>query len=170
MTTEIKITQKLYNEIFEDLQRPHEFAGERIGFISAKVGDTTSDHKIIILYKYFPVEDGDYIDDPMVGAKIGSTAIRKAMQRILDTGESLFHVHLHYFSGKPRLSSVDRNDIPPVIKSFQAVKPNAPHGIFLLGKDACTSVVLLPNSAEFVKPEKISIIGFPLRIYKKLQI
>src|ERR1700729_2806808 len=97
-----------------DLVRPHVFAAERIGFAAVRIGNAGNDPTLILVEGYSPVADENYIDDPKVGARINSAAIRTAMQMAIDQRCGAFHVHLHINRGKPRLSRTDRTELPRV--------------------------------------------------------
>ena len=53
--------------------------------------------------------DEDYEIDRTVGAKIGSAAMRKAVQSAYRPAATLLHVHTHGGHGKPGFSAVDLN-------------------------------------------------------------
>lgn len=164
MKINIKLTKELNEIILRDLERRHPFAYERVGFAYAKIGYSTEDLVIIIVYDYQPIDDADYIKDYNSGAKINAAAIRKSMQRILDKKEGCFHVHLHNFSAKPRLSRTDKAGIFPLIPGFQVVSSESYHGIFLLGNNGATIYVWPPKSKVPIFASKISIIGYPMKI------
>ena len=48
---------------------------------------------------------------PLVGARMGPSAIRKALQHAFNRPTSMFHVHCHEHSGPPRFSRVDARQI-----------------------------------------------------------
>lgn len=86
------------------------------------------------------------------------------MQGVLDRREGVFHVHLHEFPGKPHFSWMDRDELPRLIPSFQAVGPSFAHGLFLLSEDKCAAEVWLPGSEKAVEAARISIVGYPLQL------
>src|SRR4051794_7201842 len=104
MNINFKITDALLGEVKQDLNRPHEFAYERVGFLACRVGRITPGGWIMIASKYYLVEDKDYIEDYSAGATIGSDAIRKMMQIAYDEPVSIVHVHEHSHYGRPMLS------------------------------------------------------------------
>ena len=89
MTTGVRLTRPLFEHMLGDLRRPHEHANERVGFVSAKLGNASGEHQLVLLVDYQPVADKYYIRDPHSGARINSAAIREAMQHVLDTGNGL---------------------------------------------------------------------------------
>src|SRR5580704_15369869 len=93
MIPQIRLTRGLYDLMQTDLRRPHRFAGERVGFAYGRLANARSDWPLILLTKYFALDDERYLRDPSVGARIDGEAIRTAMQRALTRDEGCFHVH-----------------------------------------------------------------------------
>lgn len=137
----VRLTRALEEQLREDLARPHPFAFERVGFLETGIGAAEDGVGLILLRSYHPVPDDQYLPDEGCGARIGSAAIRAAMQRVIDSGNGAFHVHLHPGYGIPRLSSLDREELPRLVKSLRASGPRAPQGIILLSDDQCAAWV-----------------------------
>ena len=165
MNVRIRLTRVLHDQVRTDLSRPHPFAAERVGFVFGRLGNDGTAAPIILLTGYEPLADERYINDPFAGARIDSQAIRGAMQSVIDRGEGAFHVHLHDGRGKPRFSTMDRDELPRLIPSFQAVGPKLAHGLFLLSTDECAADVWLPGNAKPIEPDRITIVGYPLRFF-----
>lgn len=165
MRVGIKISRGLYIKVLSDLRRPHEFAYERVGFLTAKLGNRSGEHQLVFLTDYHSVPDDQYIDDPGSGARINSVAIREAMQRVLDTGDGSFHVHLHDHSGKPGFGEMDQEEIPRVVSGLRVAGPVAPHGMLLFSSDHGTAWVWLPAQSEPVKASRISMVGYPIAFF-----
>lgn len=161
MIVRIRLGRKLDDYIRKDLERPHEFAYERVGFLSSRFTMLDHDTLLVFLTRYDPVDDEDYIDDKTVGARINGNAIRKAMQRVLDTKDGMFHVHMHPGNHLPGLSITDRNEIPPIIQSFRNVEPNVIHGILLMSESRYRAYVFLPSESKWIETIYISVVGFP---------
>ncbi|SRR6266446_7876817 len=161
----VRISRALYGRVKEDLARRHEFAYERVGFLSAKLGNATFDEPLVLFWNYYPVPDGQYIEDPHSGARINSDAIREAMQRVLDTGDGLFHVHCHEHRGKPGFSSMDLEETPRIVSSLQVANPMQAHGMVLLSNDYCIGRVWVPNSTEPIVADCVSVIGYPVELF-----
>ena len=71
----IKIAGELLTSIRADLRRRHAFAHERVGFL--KAGASLADGTLLLFaIAYQPVADEDYERDPLVGARIGGSAMR----------------------------------------------------------------------------------------------
>lgn len=142
-----KITRALATEVREDLARPHSFAHERVGFISAGLSGAGSD--IIILARaYRPVADDDYLNDPSVGAMIGTDAIRKALQWSLQSGHAMFHVHTHGGRGIPLFSGVDIRENAKFVPDFFKVTPQCPHGALVLSNNAARGQLWLQRKSS----------------------
>lgn len=161
MSVQIRIERRVYEDVRKDLARPHKVAHERIGFLSASIGNQMGVQQIVLLHDYVPVPESFYIRDHLVGARINSDAIRLAMQRIMDSKKGLFHVHAHPGIGKPFFSRTDMNEQPKLLNDFRKVGKNFIHGLLLLSEDSCSSLALLPNGSTLEKVDSISIIGFP---------
>src|SRR5437870_3462700 len=117
--TRFRILRGLYDYVREDLRRPHPFAFERVGFVSARLGNRGTNETLVLATNYYPIADENYIDDPHSGARINSAAIRDAMQCVLDTGDGLFHVHCHKHRGKPKFSLMDLDETPRIVSSLR---------------------------------------------------
>jgi hypothetical protein len=122
---------------------------------------------MILASSYSPVSDGDYIKDHTVGAKIGSAAIRSAMQRSLDTGVGVMHVHMHEGMGRPGFSLTDRKSMNVLMPSFFNVSPNVPHGALLFNKDSITGIVWKDKQTA-LPISRVSIVGYPCSFDKGL--
>jgi hypothetical protein len=161
---QLKISKTVFNTIITDLQRPHKFAYERVGFLYVKTGSIENQIQQILATTYVPIPDDNYIMDSKVGAKINSTAIRNVMQRILTTGEGALHVHMHDNVGVPRFSRVDRESLVTLIPSFQSCNTKTAHGALLLSRNLSTALVWLPNKKEPIFVDNITIVGYPLEL------
>lgn len=164
MSVQFRLPRWLYEQIRGDLSRPHPFAAERVGFLSARPGNQTASPLLVLFTNYSVVPDADYIDDMTSGARIGSSAIRATMQRILDERSGGFHVHMHPHIGRPYFSKMDLREGPRLIESFRNVAPNLPHGMLLLSEDSCLGQVWLPKHTSLVAANRISVVGYPLEI------
>ncbi|MBL8799390.1 MAG: hypothetical protein JNM56_36240 [Planctomycetia bacterium] len=164
MNVRLRLTRQLYDQVRRDLLRPHPFAAERVGFLFARLGNVGTAAPLVCFTAYRPLADERYIDDPHSGARIDSQAIRAAMQQVIDRGEGAFHMHMHAWPGKPHFSPMDRNELPRLIPSFQAVGPGCAHGLLLLSHDACAAEVWLPGSKRSVEAARISVVGFPMQL------
>jgi hypothetical protein len=132
----IRIPAEIYKAVFADLRRPHPFAAERVGFLSASYKRYQKNEAIITITEYHTVPDDHYIRDSSVGAKINGDAIRACMQRIINTKKGCFHVHLHEHRSRPSPSPTDQNGLPPLVQSFFNVNPKFANGFLIFSKDS----------------------------------
>lgn len=169
MNVRIRLTRELYDRVRADLRRPHPFAAERVGFMFAKLGNAGTDNPLVLFTDYSALADERYINDPYSGARIDGTAIRGAMQEVLDRRQGVFHVHIHEFPGRPHFSRMDREELPQLIPSFQAVGRTLPHGLFLMSEDECVAQVWMP-AAKWPVAARTSIVGYPMQIIEGVQL
>jgi len=151
--------------MLEDLRRPHPFAAERVGFLytrSTKLDDSTV---LVIATEYVPVADVDYIKDHSVGAKIGSTAIRVAMQRMFEAKGGCFHVHLHDHRGKPSPSYTDQQSLPGVVESLGNISAGQAVGLLILGEDNFYCQVRVSDHTRLSSPMQVTGVGFPMKFH-----
>jgi len=165
MKVRVKMLRGLNERMRKDLVRRHEFAYERVGFVSAKLGNTSGDEPLVLFTDYYPVGDDQYVDDPHCGARINSDAIRGAMQHVLDCGDGLFHVHSHGGRGKAAFSSMDLEETPRIVSSLQVTSPSQAHGMLLLSNDHCIAHVWLPGNTEPTVADRVSIVGYPCELF-----
>ncbi len=160
-----KITSSLLDEIHSDLERPHPFAYERIGFFSAGLSHVGND-LLILAREYRPIADDDYLEDYTVGAKIGPNAIRSAMQWAMDTGAAIFHVHRHGRLGVPSFSRVDLQDNVRLIPDFFKVAPQCAHGSIVLSNDAACGMVWINAKQPPIPIQAFSVVGAPVKKWR----
>ncbi|WP_439373034.1 hypothetical protein [Bradyrhizobium sp. DASA03120] len=106
MKVSLKIAGSLLDQVRRDLARPHFFAHERVGFLTAGAAAVAGD-LMLLVRGYMPVADEDYEVAPGVGARIGSNAMRKAAQAAYRPPSALLHVHTHGGRGLPKFSGID---------------------------------------------------------------
>ena len=170
MKIEIRLTGSLHREILWDLAQPHPFAAERVGFVFGRMGSLAGEGRLILLTRYHSIPDDQYVDDPAVGARIGSDAITAAMQAIYygrPAREGVFHIHVHPHRGETGMSGVDARETPKMMPGFQSVGREAAHGIIILSLDHGAGWVWLPGRKELVAAGSISVIGKPLGVFEK---
>lgn len=154
-----KITSPLVESVREDLVRPHEFAAERVGFLICGVGRLQPNGLIILAHDYHPVANDDYVDDPSVGALMGSEAIRKAMQLAYNSKVAMFHVHLHDHTGCPWPSSTDRREAAKFVPDFWHVRPEMPHGTVIVSRNSLSGRCWYPNHPSPISFSEARIVG-----------
>jgi hypothetical protein len=165
MNIRFKITTALLTTIRIDLQRPHPFAHERVGFISAGLAGA-HDNLLILAREYRPVRDEEYLRDPRVGAMISDQAIRRARQWAMDERVAIFHVHTHGGRGVPGFSGVDKSENAKFIPNFVSVAPQCVHGAIVLSDDAGFGQVWFGRKSPQAFITAFSQIGMPIRSWR----
>lgn len=169
MSTQLKMTGVLREQMISDLARPHPFAAERVGFASGRLASLADQGHLILLTHYHSIPDDKYLRDDTVGARIGPEAMTWAMEAVYHgrrAREGIFHVHLHGHRGLTRMSGVDRNEIPKLMPGFQSVGREAPHGFIILSLDHGLAWAWLPKSMGGVELDRVSVIGAPLEVFE----
>ena len=154
----IKLPVRLVEETRAHLVKPHPFAAERVGFISARPA-SIADGVLLAAHSYIPVADDDYVDRPGYGAYIGGAAIRKAMQFSFNNNASVFHVHVHDHRGVPRFSDIDLAEYPKFVPDFWKVQPALPHGALLLSRDRAIALVWYPGQRRPIPAAEVWSVG-----------
>ncbi len=163
----MKITLKLLtstlNDALHDLERPHEFAYERVGFFTAGVCQTDDDALLIIVRNYHSVKDEHYLRDPNVGASIGSDAMREAIQAAYLKNSALIHVHTHGGFGKPSFSGIDISSGRKFVPGFFHSVFKMPHGLMVLSNDSASAHFWLNETSNPVAVSEFITIGSSIR-------
>ena len=159
MTITIKITSSLIREIRKDLSRPHAFAYERIGFITAACAWYNERDLMLICREYEAVSDQDYLNDKSAGAVIGSDAIRKGLQKAYSTKSALLHVHTHHGFGRPSFSTTDLESAAQFVPSFFNISPQVPHGILVLSDNSAKGLIWFDKFSPPYKTENFIEVG-----------
>ena len=157
-----KITTDLLTTIRSDLKRPHPFACERVGFISAGLS-ATGDDVLALAREYRSLNDDEYLPDPSVGAMMGPEAIRRAMQWVMQDGVALFHVHTHGGSGIPSFSGIDLRENAKFVPDFFKVAPQCAHGAIVLSGSAAHGHIWFDRSQPHQFITSFVEVGVPLR-------
>jgi hypothetical protein len=160
-----RANKSFMNEVRADLQRPHEFADERVGFIAVRAAQGLNS-LVLLAETYHPIIDTDYLRDPSVGAMLGSEAIRKALEIALFHPVGVLHVHMHFHSGEPRFSRTDLREQPKFVPDFFKVRRTMPHGAVVLSEDAAYGRVWL-SSDHIVEITEFNFVGKTFDIQTK---
>lgn len=158
-----RIPNAIHLEMLNDLRRKHPHAWERMGFLHTRLKWLDKMTVLIIANFYQVLEDEDYIRDSSVGAKIGASAIRKAMQYMIENRTGGFHVHLHDHRGRPGPSPVDDRGIPGIIESLSHVTKEQATGMLILSSDGFFDAIRIPGIQRKLRADSISIVGFPMQ-------
>lgn len=158
MRVRFKITQGLLAEIRSDLERPHAFAHERVGFVSAGLSSMGRD-LLVLARSYRGVRDEDYLDDRSVGAMMGREAIRRALEWSMQNGHAIFHVHTHGGRGIPGFSSVDIRENKKFVPDFFKVAPQCAHGALVLSDQAARGQIWLDRASASLEITDFVAVG-----------
>lgn len=159
MNFDFKITKELLREVHADLDRKHDFAYERVGFLLCSAATTAPDGVALLAKSYHPVADEDYIDDPSIGAAISGAAFRKIMQEVLNQSAAIVHVHRHDHRGLPRPSRVDRREYAQFMPDFYNICSDYPHAAVILSFDSANGWVWLPGVEESKRFNRMEVVG-----------
>lgn len=162
MTVHFKIRSALLTAIRTDLRRPHPFARERVGFVSAGLSAVGPD-VLVLAREYRTVYDDEYLRDPSVGAMMGPTAIRRALQWAMEDGVAVFHVHTHGGLGIPGFSGIDLRENAKFVPDFLKVAPQCAHGAIVLSDTAAHGQVWFDRSQPHHVIASFVEVGVPLR-------
>jgi len=158
MRVNFKITQSLLADVRADLVRPHAFAHERVGFISAGLSSTGSD-LVVIARGYRAVRDEDYLNDRTVGAMMGREAIRKGLEWAMQAGHAIFHVHTHGGQGIPGFSGVDIRENQKFVPDFFKVAPQCAHGALVLSNNAARGQIWIERTRSPLPIDSFVTVG-----------
>jgi hypothetical protein len=146
--TIFRATSSFLDDVRRDLNRPHPFASERVGFITTRAAGGRG-YVLVLAQNYHPVADDDYLPDLYVGAMMGSEALRKSLNLALLQKVGVFHVHLHGHEGRPWFSQVDLREQVKFVPDFFKVRPDLPHGAIVLSYNkAAGRIWLRPRSIK----------------------
>jgi hypothetical protein len=168
MNITFKITSPLLENIRSDLRRPHAFAYERVGFISAGLSSANGNNVLVLAREYRTVADEDYVQDDTVGALIGPEAIRKALQWSITHGNSIFHVHSHGGIGRPGFSPTDIRENSKFTLDFLKVSPKLLHGALVLSNDSAVGLVSFNRQKPAIPVRNFVEVGGPIKKWSDL--
>jgi len=158
----LRIRRDLVEEVAADLVRPHPFAFERVGFLYGRTEPLDGDAVLVLVRAFEPVPDIDYIPGTRHGATIGSVAIRRALARALDTGDSVIHVHEHLGPASP--STTDLRMYRELTPTYVAADPAAAHGGLILGTNHAFCLLWPPGADKLVRAD-VRVVGFPFAMW-----
>jgi hypothetical protein len=163
MKVRLKIPNQMLAEIRADLRRPHAFAYEGVGFMTA--GAVQAGDRIILLARqYQPVADEDYVASRR-GVVIGSAAMRKGVQLAYQPRSALIHIHEHGHRGQPEFSGIDLASGREFVPGFFHTVPTMPHGMVVLSEDSATGMVWLNGEEGGSYIEEFIGVGAPYQIF-----
>ena len=165
MKTCFKVTNTLLASVRHDLARPHPFARERVGFISAGLA-ATGDTLLILAREYRPLLDDDYLPDSTVGAMMGADPIQRALQWAMESGGAMFHVHAHAGTGLPSFSETDLRESAKFVPDYFKVAPQSVHGAIVLSDDAAKGQIWFNQNGSHGFIQNFSEVGLPIKKWR----
>lgn len=169
MKTQLRITRQLLDAMRADLRRPHRFAAERVGVLYCRFALLPKKVLAVLAFRYRPIPDGQYINDPGFGAVIGSDAFRDVIQNVHDEPVGAFHVHMHWGRGTPRPSPPDLAETAAFVPDFFHGRQTIPHGALILSEDSLSGRLWMNESAKPRSIDEIRLVGAPMtRVGKPL--
>jgi hypothetical protein len=156
----VKIPRSLLIAALNDLERPHPFAGERVGFFSFRQSMHAT-RPLLICVAYHPVPDAQYVPDRSCGARINGEAIRAAMGRSFRDKAGELWVHTHGRHGTPSASSTDVVEGPNVVTSLANAQWETCQGWAVISEQGIGGQVRMPAGAVHQLAE-LGVIGWPL--------
>lgn len=159
MTIEFRITNSLLEQIHKDLDRPHSFALERVGYVSCACAELPNAGLLILAEGYYPVADENYLDMAHAGATINSAAIRQAMSIAFGKKAAIFHIHRHEHQGRPQFGKLDRSENARLVPDFFKVSSNKPHGALVLSHDSINGACWLSAGSPPVGIDTFTVVG-----------
>jgi len=162
MKTRMKIPRRLLADIRTDLRRPHHFAYERIGFLTAGAARCEDGDVLLLAREYLPVADADYMPNPRVGAMIGPDAMRKGLQLAYKTRSALIHLHTHGGKGRPEFSGIDIDDGKKFVPSFFNVVSHMPHALLVLSDESARGLLWMNKTGTPTYIDEFIQVGAPL--------
>lgn len=163
MKIDFKISDFMLARVHADLDRPHPFASERVGFITCGIGALPKSGAVLLAAAYHPVADEHYEDDSSVGAMIGSAAFRGIMQTVYTNPACVVHVHRHNHVGMPKPGKLDKSEMSRFMPDFLHVRPERPHAALILSFDSMWAAAWVPGSPDPVLVSDFAIIGNRIR-------
>jgi len=160
MKISFRITRAMLARVHADLSRPHAFAAERVAFLSCGAAALHDDGLLLLAEAHHPVADEHYIDDPRVGATIGSAAFRTVLQIAYNRPISVFHIHRYEHIGVPRFSPIDLRESTRFVPDFFKVRPERPHGVLVFSHDALSGLCWYPGRKTPVPITEVSVVGY----------
>jgi molybdopterin/thiamine biosynthesis adenylyltransferase len=158
----VKIPRRLFDAAISDLNRPHDFASERVGFFSTKT-TRAADVLLVHCISYHSIADNQYLRDRSVGARIGPKAITDAMERCVE-GVGQLHVHAHGGRDTPAPSHTDNKELPGVARSFWNVQRAQVSGWGILTSDSAWMSAFISADSDGETECDIVIVGSPLTL------
>lgn len=166
MIVTLRISRNLWAEVHEHLTQAHKFAPERVGFLACAAATAPDNQLLLFAESFHPVNDENYIQDPSVGARIDSAAIRSALQIAYNRPVSMLHVHRHEHDGRPLFSGVDMETNSCLVPNFWHVQRCRPHGAIVLSRNSANGLCWIPSRQKPVAIGSVMVVGRPILLLR----
>jgi hypothetical protein len=160
VTIHLRFTAPLWAAIHADLDRPHQFAHERVAFVSCRPA-ALQVGLLLLAHDFHPVADNHYESGSGAGAMISGAAFSKALGLAHRSPLTILHVHRHEHEGAPRFSGYDVAQARQFVPDFWKVRPELPHGTLVLSHDSAYGLVWARRGTEPVVINRITVVGAP---------
>jgi hypothetical protein len=169
MKIAFRIRREMLDNVRRDLERPHEFAFERVGFLFCRFGSLRSNGLAVLAHEYMPVLDSEYIDDPHFGALIGASAFRRALEHTLSNSLGIFHTHMHAHLGLPTPSRTDLRESAEFVPDFFHVRASLPHGALIASHNHLSGRVWRAETGQPLPVATMSVVGAPMQFLRNFK-
>jgi hypothetical protein len=166
MIIRLRLLEPLLKRIHEDLERPHPFAAERVGFLTCGAATLDTPDILLLGEVWHAVADEDYVEDPRVGACIGGRAFRKVFQTVYGEPATILHVHKHDHVGEPRFSLTDERSMHEFVPGFFNVCRSHPHGALVLSRDSAAGALWTEAQGRRYAFATVDVIGRPCQKWR----
>jgi hypothetical protein len=165
MKIEFRITSDLLEQITRDMDRPHVFAHERVGYVSCACSALPDSGLLILAEQYHPVADEHYLDLGIAAATINTAAIRQAMTIAFSKKASIFHIHRHEHRGRPSFGKLDIKENSRLVPDFFKVSPDKPHGALVLSHDGINGACWTATHTRPMDINAFTLVGRKPRVH-----
>jgi proteasome lid subunit RPN8/RPN11 len=166
MKISFRVRREMLDSVRRDLERPHEFAFERVGFLFCRFGSLKSNGLVVLAHEYMPLMDNEYIDDARFGALIGASGFRRALEHTLTNALGIFHIHFHAHPGLPAPSGIDVRESAHFVPDFFHIRESLPHGVLIASDDSVSGRVWLAETAQPIPIATLTVVGAPMQFVR----
>jgi hypothetical protein len=154
-----RITSGLLEQIHDDLSRPHQFALERVAFLTCRSARLPHGGTLFLAQSAHVVAEEDYEPSRTMGALLGGAAFRKILQYAYGHRASIFHVHRHDHFGAPQFSTIDLQESAKFVPDFFKVCPELFHGTIVFSHDSATGLIWRSKTSKPVAIDVVMVVG-----------
>jgi len=145
-----------------DLERPHPFAAERLGFFSCRQS-LHERRPFLLCCAYHSIPDEYYVHDRSCCARINGDAIRSAMGRSFRDQCGELWIHTHGRHGRPVPSPTDRAEGPNVVRSLANAQPASVQGWAVISEEGISGQIRTLDGILH-ELDEIAVVGWPMKV------